>query len=163
MIEVKGSERKDNKKGPWLVIQYLNDKGESKETNVFDKKVIEQFTGPGKYEATWVQNGKYWNLAGLSLVSGNGSGSGNGHRDTYGSKAQESTVSSPPGNNRVSVAIACVQAAASVFKAQQGIPPSELADAALLLTRGFIRECDAYINGQAVSVAPAAPQSAEGA
>lgn len=82
MITVTGSEVKDNKKGPWLVLNYINDKGESKVTNVFNKDVIGQFKGPGKYEATWKQDGKYWNLAGLDFLSpasGNGNGNGNGH------------------------------------------------------------------------------------
>ena len=69
MIEIKSTERKDNKKGLWMVINYINDKGESKVTNSFDEDLIlNQFKGPGKYEAKWVQNGKYWNLTSLDMV-----------------------------------------------------------------------------------------------
>ena len=69
MIEVKSSQRKDSAKGVWLVLSYLNDKGENKTANIFDKTIVAQFKGPGKYEVKWVKSDKgYFNISEMALT-----------------------------------------------------------------------------------------------
>jgi len=74
MLEVISSERKDNKKGKWLVIVCKNEKGQDRTYNIFDnddtgKKIInESFKGPGKYDEKTVKDGQYWKLVQLDLL-----------------------------------------------------------------------------------------------
>lgn len=122
MIEIKSSERKDNKKGKWLIINYLNEKGEEKTTNVFDstsegRAIIEQqFKGPGKYQDKWAQNGKYWNLSSLEVLSLNGNGNGNGHAPT---PAPVSVAGAQASRHALRALVAgnCIQAAATIVAA----------------------------------------------
>lgn len=111
MIEVKKSERKDNKKGVWLVLNYINDKGEEKQTNIFDKAVVEQFKGPGKYDVKWVKKGEYYNVAEL-IQEGAAASPSNGNH-----KAPSETPVSGTGQIKANIAIAAIGAAGEVVAA----------------------------------------------
>lgn len=117
MLEVISSERKDNKKGKWLVIHAKNEKGQDRTYNIFDnddigKKIInESFKGPGKYDEKTTKDGQYWKLIELNLLSLSGA-------------APASAPSSAPvvakSSTRGDVAVSCVLAAARVYEGAMG-------------------------------------------
>lgn len=120
MTQVKKGERKDNKKGPWLVLTYVKPDGTEKTTNIFEADIIECFKGPGKYEITWVKNGQYYNVSKLELMKLDG--------EPTGAEPQKPAAATPapqgPGAaavvatlGRTEVALRCLEAAAKVMAA----------------------------------------------
>lgn len=166
MLEVISSERKDNKKGKWLVIVCKNEKGQDRTYNIFDnddagKKIInESFKGPGKYDEKTVKNGQYWNLVELNLL-------GLAQPATAAATAQPpathqgapaaAVVSSKP-VTRAEIAQVCVAAVARIYEGK-GSVDSALNDNAALLARVFMNECATFINAGKTSTG-AAPEGA---
>ena len=152
MLEVISSDRKDNKKGKWLVLVCKNDKGQDRTYNVFDnddagKKIInESFKGPGKYDEKMVKNGQYWNLSELNLMG-------------LSQPASQAAASAPaathqgvapapvagPKATRAELAGVCVMAAARVFEAKGGVD-ANVSDNAVILARTFMKEAADFIN-----------------
>lgn len=161
MIEIKSTERKDNRKGPWLAIVYVNDKGEEKTTNVFDKKIIEeQFKGNGKYEAQWVQNGKYWNLSSLSLVAaapgGQAPSNGNGNGHAPAASATRATAQESVLGLKASIAIAAIHVAGAIIAAEIAADGKEskatatdIMDHAIFLSRALMAEARSFMKDKA--------------
>ena len=161
MLTVISSERKDNKKGKWLVLVCKNEKDQDRTYNVFDnddagKKIInESFKGPGKYEEKLVKNGQYWNLTELTLLSGGSPGAG---------PASSAGVAHPPASHagvapapaagpkvtRAEIAQVCVAAAARVYDGK-GNSDTNLNDAVALLVRVLLKECADFINAGTTS------------
>ncbi len=158
MLEVLSSERRDNKKGRWLILVCKNDKGQDRTYNVFDnddagKKIInESFKGPGKYDEKMVKNGQYWNLAELTLLSGGHSGPAAQAAATPPA-AHAAVAPAPvagPRVTRADIAQVCIESAARVYDGKGNVD-TNLNDAVALLARVFMKECAEFINAGAKS------------
>ena len=153
MLEVISSERKDNKKGKWLVLVCKNEKGQDRTYNIFDnddagKKIInESFKGPGKYDEKTVKDGQYWKLVQLDLL---GQATAPAAAPAPHGAPAPAPVASPK-SARVEIAQGCVLAAARVYDGAMGrngeSPAEQVNQDVVNLARKLMDECAAFING----------------
>lgn len=157
MLTVISSERKDNKKGKWLVLVCKNEKDQDRTYNVFDnddagKKIInESFKGPGKYDEKTVKNGQYWNLVELNLLSGGSGGPASSAATAQPPASHAAVAPAPvagPKTTRADIAQVCVAAAARIYEGKGGVGDADnfVNDGASLLARVFMKECADFIN-----------------
>lgn len=166
MIEILSSERKDNKKGAWLVLKGKDEKGAERTWNVFDntdfgKRIInELFRGPGKYDTESKKDGQYWSFVKFEMMMPAGTTQSGGTSRPAASAAPMLTTTAPAAN-RITIAAACVEAAGRVF--QSSGEDRDVTDKVSLFLRVVMKECEAFIKGSATVPTNGAHAGAEGA
>lgn len=119
-VKVTKGERKDNTKGPWLVLTYEKENGETKTANVFEKEVIEGFKGPGTYEFEWTKKGQYYNITKIECLSASKEekapeSSSNG--TAAAPKVSAAATAPAAGVGRVEAALRCLEQATQLVTA----------------------------------------------
>lgn len=152
MLEVISSERKDNKKGKWLVLVCKNEKGQDRTYNVFDnddtgKKIInESFKGPGKYDEKTVKDGQYWKLVQLDLL---GQATAAHQAATQPPATHQAAAPAPatasPRQSRVDIAGTVILTVGRIFEGK-GSQDTNIIDNAALTARVLMKEAADFIN-----------------
>lgn len=159
MLEVIKGERKDTKKGPWLVLTCKNEKGQERTYNVFDnyelgKEIINTiYKGPGKYDYQAEKIDGFMRLTKFEAISVNGGAASQAPATQQANGAQP--ASAPKTTTRADVAMACVAAAGNVY---QGIGDADNNDLAAVLARTLMAECAKFINGASAPKTEADPE-----
>lgn len=147
MLKVISSERKDSKKGKWLVLVCKNEKDQDRTFNVFDsydlgKEIISTiYKGPGKYDYQAEKIDGYMRLTKFELISLDGASA----PAAAPAQNQAAPATQPAQKaSRADIAMACVAAAGNAY---QGIGGADNNDLAAVLARTLMAECAKFING----------------
>lgn len=142
-VEITSSEWKTKGKGKWLAVQIV---GEKFLRNVMDKAAQAQFTGPGRYELTWKQDGEYLNIVGFKPVKPTEVLGTNGKSETK-TFIRELDPNVVLQNKSICAQVAVKAAAeivASMFQASKDVHVSYTSE----LARSLMAEMSAFVNGK---------------
>lgn len=156
------------KKGAWLKLKTIDDKGTERDAYVKDQALAPLINQSGVYEFTKQKNGSYWDIVGVRFLRPLGGSVPQSNGDAKQASVAQPVAARVPGQQDANVVLqnrsitsqVAIKAAAEViaaalangaFKVKESVDMAEASDNAASLAKMFMAEAGQFVNEKAVA------------